>query len=169
MVVNKKPKAKNYRGSKTHGGGSMKKRRGAGNRGGRGMAGSGKKGDAKVSKTWGTNYFGKSGFKDNKNSTSSHGPISIFRLEMNLDNFEKQGLCKKEKDVYNVDLLNTKFNKLVATGKINCKINVKIVSATKTAIEKIKNAGGEVILKEIKKEKSVKEKPVKKKSEKAED
>lgn len=167
MVVNKKPKAKNYRGSKTHGCGSMKKRRGAGNRGGRGMAGSGKKGDAKVSKTWGQKYFGKSGFKDNKNSTSSHGPISIFRLEMNLEKFEKQGLCKKEKDVYNVDLLNTKFNKLVATGKINCKINVKIASATKTAVEKIKNAGGEVILKEVKKKEE--KKPAKKESKKAEE
>jgi large subunit ribosomal protein L15 len=166
MVVNKKPKAKNYRGSKTHGCGSMKKRRGAGNRGGRGMAGSGKKGDAKVSKTWGTEYFGKKGFKDNKNNTTTDGPISIYRLEMNLDKFEKQGLCKKEKDVYNIDLLNTKFNKLVATGKINCKINVKIGSATKTAIEKIKTAGGEVILPAKKKEKQ--EKPVEKESKKAE-
>ena len=45
MSVNKTKKVGKYRGSKTHGGGHMKKRRGAGNRGGRGMAGTGKRAD----------------------------------------------------------------------------------------------------------------------------
>ena len=47
MVINKSKKKLKYRGSKTHGCGSMKKRRGAGHRGGRGAAGSGKRGDTK--------------------------------------------------------------------------------------------------------------------------
>jgi len=47
-----KRKVQRYRGSKTHGSGSMKKRRGAGHRGGRGNAGSGKRGDAKKPSYW---------------------------------------------------------------------------------------------------------------------
>ena len=65
MVVNKSKKKLKYRGSKTHGCGSMKKRRGAGHRGGRGAAGSGKRGDAKKPSIWGGRYFGKHGFINN--------------------------------------------------------------------------------------------------------
>ena len=42
MVVYKRKKVTKYRGSVTHGGGSRKKRRGAGSIGGRGNAGTGK-------------------------------------------------------------------------------------------------------------------------------
>src|SRR3989338_4961919 len=43
MVVHRRKKVTKYRGSVTHGGGSRKKRRGAGSRGGRGNAGTGKR------------------------------------------------------------------------------------------------------------------------------
>ena len=45
MTVNRRKKVVKQRGSHTHGWGSKKKHRGAGNRGGRGMAGSGKRAD----------------------------------------------------------------------------------------------------------------------------
>jgi len=63
----KRKKVTKQRGSKTHGWGAMKKHRGAGNRGGRGMAGTGKRGDAKkpsIQKN--KKYFGKYGFKSLK-------------------------------------------------------------------------------------------------------
>ncbi len=63
----KRKKVTKYRGSKTHGGGSMKKRRGAGSRGGRGRAGSGKKGDVKKPSYWHEYpYSGKKGFVSRK-------------------------------------------------------------------------------------------------------
>jgi large subunit ribosomal protein L15 len=63
-MTNKRSKQSRNRGSHTHGGGSMKKRRGAGSRGGKGKAGSGKRGDAKKPMYWkDKNYFGKKGFK----------------------------------------------------------------------------------------------------------
>ena len=43
MVVQRKKKVGKYRSHTTHGGGHRKKRRGAGSRGGRGNAGSGKR------------------------------------------------------------------------------------------------------------------------------
>ena len=65
MTTNKRKKVVKYRGSHTHGGGAKKKRRGAGHRGGRGMAGSGKRADQKkptILKLYGNSYFGKKGF-----------------------------------------------------------------------------------------------------------
>ena len=43
MVVNRRKKVVKYRGHSNHGGGMRKKRRGAGSRGGRGNAGTGKR------------------------------------------------------------------------------------------------------------------------------
>ena len=69
MVVNKRKKNTRMRGNTTHGWGSMKKRRGAGNRGGRGNAGTGKRADQKkptILKLYGNSYFGKHGFKNQR-------------------------------------------------------------------------------------------------------
>ena len=65
MPVNKRTKLSRYRGSHTHGCGSKKKRRGAGHKGGKGMAGSGKRADQKkptILKLYGNDYYGRRGF-----------------------------------------------------------------------------------------------------------
>ena len=69
MTVNKRKKISRYRGSMTHGGGSKKKRRGSGNRGGKGLAGSGKRSDSKKPSLWKEKYFGKFGFVSKNKST----------------------------------------------------------------------------------------------------
>ena len=66
MKVKKRTKSSRMHGRKmgTHSGGCRKNRKGSGHRGGIGMAGSGKRGDAKktlVLKKYGGNYFGKKG------------------------------------------------------------------------------------------------------------
>ena len=63
MKLKKRKKSSRYRGSHTHGRGFKKKARGKGHRGGKGMAGSGKRADHKKSlviKLYGNKYFGKS-------------------------------------------------------------------------------------------------------------
>jgi len=65
MSINKRTKRSRQRGSHTHGWGAKKKHRGAGNRGGRGMAGTGKRADQKkptIMNLYGNEYFGKRGF-----------------------------------------------------------------------------------------------------------
>ena len=52
MVHNQRKKNSRHRGSWTHSHGEKKKHRGAGSRGGRGNAGSGKRGDAKKPSYW---------------------------------------------------------------------------------------------------------------------
>ena len=144
MTVNKRKKSARYRGSKTHGCGSMKKRRGAGNKGGRGMAGSGKRADSKKPSLWGERYFGKFGFKSK--STADIRPVNIEYLEANIGKLSMQNAAVKENDMYSIDLEKLGFNKLLGSGKVLNKYRVRVSYASKKAIEKVKGRGGEVIL-----------------------
>lgn len=143
MTINKRKKFSRYRGSMTHGGGSKKKRRGAGNRGGRGMAGSGKRADSKKPSIWNQKYFGKFGFvsKNARKITT----IDIDYLEENINKLP-QDAVSKENEFFSVDLEKLGFNKLLSNGNVKNKYKIKVPYASKKAIEKIKNNGGEVIL-----------------------
>ncbi len=143
MTVNKRKKVARYRGSMTHGGGSKKKRRGAGHRGGKGMAGSGKRSDSKKPSLWKERYFGKKGFVS-KNVRDIKA-VNINYLEENILKLQSDAI-NKENDIFSVDLGKLGFNKLLSTGKVTNKYKIKVPYASKKAIEKIKNNGGEVIL-----------------------
>lgn len=144
MVINKRSKFSKQRGTHTHGWGSKKKHRGAGNRGGRGNAGSGKRGDAKKPCNWTERYFGKYGFTKVK---KIFNPINIRIIEDNIESFIAQGKAKKEGEFYLMDIADIKCNKLLASGNATKKIKITAEYASKAAIEKIKAAGGEVIIK----------------------
>ncbi len=155
----KKKKVTKYRGSKTHGGGAMKKRRGAGNRGGRGRAGSGKRGDAKKPSYW-KEKTGKRGF-----TSKSRKKIRALNLEVihnKLNSWLEQGLVLKKPTGYEVELKKLGYNKLLGKGNVKVKLNIITGFASKRAIEKVKKAGGDVkVLRlKVKKEKreGVKEK-----------
>ena len=146
MVVNKRKKVRKQRGSKTHGWGAMKKHRGAGNRGGRGLAGTGRKGDAKKPSIWkNKKYFGRGGFKK-KNVKKVIKPVNIIFLEENLDKLLADKKVKEENGVYSINLDNIGFNKLLGKGKVTKKFRISCSYASKKAIEEIKNAGGEILL-----------------------
>ncbi|MCK5107247.1 MAG: uL15 family ribosomal protein [Nanoarchaeota archaeon] len=144
MATTKRTKDSRYRGSKTHGCGSMKKRRGAGHRGGRGAAGSGKRGDAKKPSIWGGKYFGKKGFVSKK-TTVDLKSVNIKEIEIKIPSWLKKGLIKQTKDVYEIDLNILGYKKLLGTGKITKKLKIKVESFSKASEEKIKKAGGEII------------------------
>ncbi len=149
MPAKKRKKNIRMRGSMTHGWGAKKKHRGAGNRGGRGMAGSGKRADQKkptILKLYGTAYYGKKGFRFHGKKIKQNG-INISYLDENLDRLIEKKLVLKENDFYVVDLDKIGYNKLLAGGNTNKKFKIITLLSSKNAIEKIKNAGGEVILK----------------------
>ena len=146
MTVNKRKKVTRYRGSKTHGGGAKKKRRGAGNRGGRGMGGSGKRADSKKPSLWEAKYFGKRGFVS-KNMRNIKA-VNIKFLEANILKLNSQNLVNKDDEFFSVDLKKLGFNKLLSSGKVTNKYKIKVPYASKKAIEKIKNKGGIILLKQ---------------------
>ncbi|MBS3108596.1 uL15 family ribosomal protein [Candidatus Woesearchaeota archaeon] len=138
-MIRKRKKNIRFRGYKTHGWGSKKKHRNSGNRGGFGMAGSGKRADQRKSfvlKVYGPGYFGKNGFVRHSGLKIKEDLNVINTGE--LDRFEGN----------EIDLGKHGYGKLLGKGNVNKKIKVIVKSASNNAIEKIKNAGGEVIIKQ---------------------
>ncbi|MDP7180545.1 MAG: uL15 family ribosomal protein [Candidatus Woesearchaeota archaeon] len=156
MTTNKRRKTSRQRGSWTHGWGSKKKHRGAGSRGGRGMAGSGKRADTNKPSVWKEKYFGKTGFKK-KGVKVTVNTVSLAYLDQNLDKLLSNKLISKDGEFYIIDTFKLGYNKLLSGGKLNSKLKIKTDYASKKAIEKVKEMGGEVILpsgnKEVKSEK----------------
>jgi len=141
-------KRSRIRGRKTCGWGIRKKRRGKGSRGGKGMAGTGKR--AGHHRTWVFRYipdylgkkgkgFRSMGQKKNKKLT----PISILQIASKLDYFLKEGTAKKtEKGIE----INLKGYKVLSQGKVEKAITVKANAFSESAIRKIKEAGGEAVV-----------------------
>lgn len=144
MTVNQRKKNTRQRGSKTHGWGAKKKHRGQGHRGGRGMAGTGKRADTKKPSYWKERYFGKQGFVS-KTPKVKINPINISFIEQHIYKFLSKDLIKKEDSFYSLELEKLGFNKLLGDGRVSMKFRIKTPYASKTAIEKVKQAGGEVI------------------------
>ncbi|MBN1376995.1 50S ribosomal protein L15 [Candidatus Woesearchaeota archaeon] len=158
MANVKRKKVRKYRGSKTHGGGSMKKRRGAGNRGGRGNAGTGKRGDQNKPSIWKYDNYpkpGKHGFKT-KNKIKQK-PINLLDIERKFDRLLEKGIMKKKESFYILDLKDMKKNKLLGTGNITKKMKITTLYASASAVSKVKKAGGEVVILKPKKEKKDKQ------------
>jgi large subunit ribosomal protein L15 len=130
----KRKKSVKMRARTTHGYGLRKKHRGAGSRGGRGMAGSKKHKKVWVIKNM-PGHLGKSGFK----SLSQRG-ISPGVKAINIRDMLR--LAGKEKTI---DLDKMGYDKLLGTGDIKHAITVKATAFTKLAAEKIEKAGGKII------------------------
>ena len=145
MTVNKRKKNERQRGHSTHGWGAKKKHRGKGHQGGAGMAGTGKRADSKKPSIWkDTHYFGKFGFIS-KTPKVKINAVNIGYIEQNVNKFVSQNIIKKENDTYIVELEKLGYNKLLGDGRISMKFKIKTPYASKRALEKIKEAGGEVI------------------------
>jgi large subunit ribosomal protein L15 len=143
MVVNKRTKRSRSRGLHTHFYGSKKKHRGAGHRGGRGNAGSGKKADQKKPSIWkDTKYFGAHGFASKSRvETESIALKDIARL---LPQWITQGTATRDGASTSLDLSSVGFNKVLSNGNAPANLKLTAQFATKGAIEKIEAAGGSV-------------------------
>lgn len=136
MVARKRSKSSRQRAGTTHGYGSMKKNRGAGNRGGVGNAGSGKRGDAKKPSFWNDKKkFGMYGF-----TSKSTTPKDVT---MNVSDLEAYVLKTGKTDV---NLEEIKVTKLLGSGNVYQSINVTVEKASAKAIAKIEEAKGKVTL-----------------------
>jgi large subunit ribosomal protein L15 len=144
MVVRKNPKVKKQRGHKTHGWGSMKKNRGAGNKGGKGNAGSGKRGDSRKPTLW------KKGIKLGKFGFKKYGikkevkTIDLSALDAKLDELVKSKKASVDKDIYTINLSELGYTKLLGRGKITKKVNITVGKVTGKATDKVTAAGGQV-------------------------
>lgn len=128
MKTKKRAKKSRHRGTHTHGGGAKKKGRGKGHRGGIGMAGSGKRADHK--KNLIKHPFGKS-------KTLGREPTPKLKV-INLRDISEKFKGKKE--------INLKGYKILSDGEIKEKLTIKASAASKSAIDKVKKAGGDIVV-----------------------
>ncbi len=156
MTHNKRKKFSRQRGNHTHGGGSKKKRRGSGHRGGKGNAGSGKKADQKKPSYWAIKDFqGKHGFHSHSRALSQK-PINLDDLQLRLNTLVIQGKAKKQGDGYEINLAELGYNKLLSSGKVAHRLKITVDHASEQAIAKVQEKGGEVTVLRVKEEKEVK-------------
>jgi large subunit ribosomal protein L15 len=143
MVVKRRKKVTKYRAHTTHGGGHRKKRRGAGSRGGRGNAGTGKRASQKVAGI--SRKLGSKGFRPRR-LVSTEIAININRFtEKYVNNLVQSGKASKEGDFYTLDLKKLGYTKLLGTGTVNLKLKLKVNQWSAKAEDKIKSAGGDLI------------------------
>jgi len=145
MVTYKRKKVGKYRGGSTHGGGARKKRRGAGSRGGRGNAGSGKRaGHMKMRYVKAGHILGKHGFTSKSRTVVNAVNLSYFTSDR-IAKLVKEGKAHKEGTVYAIDLAGLGYNKLLGTGTTLVKLKLTVESCSASAAEKVAAAGGEVV------------------------
>ncbi|MEM1588869.1 MAG: uL15 family ribosomal protein [Candidatus Bathyarchaeia archaeon] len=132
-------KIRKKRGSRTCGYGRVGQHRKSGSKGYR-RAGRHKHGWTYVIK-YEPEYFGKKGFTSPQSLKRMVKAINVRELEENIEKFQP----KKEEGKLYVDLEKFGITKLLGGGKVTKPLIVKVASCSKTAAEKIKEAGGQVL------------------------
>ena len=144
-MIRTKRKINKQRGSKSNGGGCTKKRRGAGNKGGKGKAVMGKQ-----HWTWTVihdpDHFGKHGFKRPQKMIHKINAVNLNYLEEHADDFIAQGKASKEGDAIVIDVTELGYDKVLAKGKITKAYKISAPQFSASAIEKIEELGGEAII-----------------------
>ncbi|SFC58290.1 LSU ribosomal protein L15P [Halobiforma haloterrestris] len=143
-------KKRRQRGSRTHGGGSHKNRRGAGHRGGRGRAGR--------SKHEFHNYEpkGKHGFKRPQDIREDVAEIDVQKLDEDAILYAAEGQAEElddggyrldardiVEDGHEVDVV-----KVLGSGQVRNQLEVTADAFSAAAQEKLEEAGGEAVLSE---------------------
>ena len=131
----KRKKSSRYHGRNmgTCGTGARKKAKGSGHRGGKGMAGTGKRADQKktlILKLYGHGYFGKQGITSKGTERDKRDRINVSEIQ----------------EKYKPGEVNLSSYKILGDGEIKNKFIITAQSASKSAIEKVEAAGGKIIV-----------------------
>ncbi len=140
-------KKRRQRGSRTHGGGSHKNRRGAGNRGGRGRAGR--------DKHEFHNYepLGKSGFKRPQKVQREVETINVRELDEDAVVLAAAGVAEESGDGYRVDARDVVEDghevdavKVLGGGRVHNELEVVADDFSEDAAAALEDAGGDAVL-----------------------
>jgi large subunit ribosomal protein L15 len=87
-------------------------------------------------------YFGKKGFTSPQSLKQKTKVINVKKLDEMAGKFS----VEKENGTSFIDLESLGYTKLLGSGKITKPLNVKVPSCSKSAAEKIKKAGGQILM-----------------------
>ncbi|MFC7008274.1 uL15m family ribosomal protein [Halalkalicoccus salilacus] len=142
-------KKRRQRGSRTHGGGTHKNRRGAGHRGGRGRAGR--------SKHEFHNYgpLGKHGFSRPEKVQDTVLTIDVQKLDEDAPLYVADGLAEEEDGSYRLDARDVVEDgheadavKVLGGGQVRNQLSITADAFSASAVELVEDAGGEAIVSE---------------------
>lgn len=133
-----------FRGKRTHGRGK-KAGRGAGKRGGRGNAGLHKH-KFIITLKYFPDHFGRHGFKRPPSLGKADITINISDIVQHTEKLLTNGAAQKKGEIIEIDLKALGIDKLLGTGKVGAKYQIKVSKASARAVEKVEQAGGKVIL-----------------------
>lgn len=142
-------KKRRQRGSRTHGGGTHKNRRGAGHRGGRGRAGR--------AKHEFHNYepLGKHGFSRPEESQETVLTVSVRKLDEDAPLFAADGVAEETDSGYRIDARDVVDDgwdadavKVLGGGQVRNSLEVTADAFSATAVELIEEADGDAVLSE---------------------
>jgi len=140
-------KKKRQRGSRTHGGGTHKNRRGAGHRGGRGAAGRDKH------EHHNHPPLGKSGFTRPEKTQEEVVTIDVRELDEDAPLLVADGLAEETDGGYRIDASDVVDGaeradvvKVLGSGQVRNELEVVADDFSETAREKVEAAGGAVEL-----------------------
>jgi len=144
MTVRREKKYRKFRGHRTYGRGSHKKARGAGNRGGRGMAGLHKHKWSYTVK-YDPEHFGKTGFKRPSAAVKEIKAINLKDLDRRAEQLLKEKVAQKEEDKIKINVLNLGYQKVLGSGRLTKPLIIEAKIFSKSAIKKIEKVGGKAI------------------------
>ena len=142
-------KKRRQRGSRTHGGGTHKNRRGAGHRGGRGRAGR--------DKHEFHNYdpIGKHGFKRPDGSVRTVAEVNVRQLDEDAALLAADDLAEADGDAYHIDARDVADDaaeadlvKVLGGGQVRQELHLVADAFSESAAELVADAGGSVELTE---------------------
>ncbi|MDH5482968.1 MAG: 50S ribosomal protein L15 [Candidatus Bathyarchaeota archaeon] len=133
-------KIRKKRGSRTHGYGRVGQHRKTGSKGMR-KAGRHKHGWSYVT-TYEPDYFGRKGFTSPKSLKQKVKIMNVGKL----DEIAQRYSVEKEKGKFLIDLESLGYTKLLGTGRIAKPLVVKVPYCSKSAAEKIKKSGGQILM-----------------------
>jgi large subunit ribosomal protein L15 len=132
-------KTRKRRGSRTQGWGRVGQHRRTGSKGGRNPG--------RHKALWSyiikyePDYYGKNGFTSAKSLREKVNVINVGTLDGMAEKFA----VEKEEGKSFIDLESLGYTKLLGTGKINKALVVRVPAFSKSAAEKIKSAGGQIL------------------------
>jgi large subunit ribosomal protein L15 len=142
-------KKRRQRGSRTHGGGSHKNRRGAGHRGGRGRAG------RKKHEQHNYEDVGKSGFKRPPKTKDDVAEVRVQSIDEDIPVLVEDGVAEETEFGYRVDARDIAEDgwdadvvKVLGGGQVYEQLEVTADAFTDGAVDLIESEGGDAVVSE---------------------
>ncbi|GAB7093066.1 uL15m family ribosomal protein [Halolamina litorea] len=151
-------KKRRQRGSRTHGGGSHKNRRGAGHRGGRGKAGS-RKHEMHHYGPW-----AKHGFTQPEEAQDSVAEVRVQKIDEDAALLAAEDLAENDDGAYTIDARDVAEDgwevdvvKVLGNGQVRQELHVTADAFSDSATELIEDAGGSTTVSERAQERAERE------------